>query len=520
VNELSSQFPARRTPSVWTIAIVVALLLPLVCGAVCIGQETNLPSTLPSAPSTILKQDRELDRSAGSGFTFKAPGIVPGPAGVAIERPSDMPLPLSLDDAISLGLERNVQLRYDRAKQKMVKGEELGVINALLPSLRATASTSAEELNLAAMGFKPSSLASLAGQFGMSGLTIPSIVKVDVTQAMVSANQELFDLPAYELYKGARREATVVELDVLTSHGNVILAVGSAYLKVLADQSMLTNAQAQEKAAKTLFDQAVDKHQAGVGTNLDALRGQVEYQQREQDRIAAEAQLAEDTIQLDRIMGLPAGQRLELTNKAPFDEVALMSLDQAKATAYVHRKDLLSLEEQVEVTNRELRAVRYQRLPTLAFNGFYGVIGQTTGLYHGAFVAEGTLRFPIFHEAEQRGQEEQVSAQLTALRQRESDLRVDIDAQIRSSTLDVQAADKLVKVAQSNVKLAQQELSDERQRFAAGVDDNLPVVDALASVTGAQAQLVQALYQYNVAKLQLARNTGIVESHYRNYLGK
>ena len=91
---------------------------------------------------------------------------------------------------------------------------------------------------------------------------------------------------------------------------------------------------------------------------------------------------------------------------------------------------------------------------------------------------------------------------------------------IRSAMLDAHAAAELVKVAQSNLELAQQELADETLRFQAGVDTNLPVVDAQAAVTGANAQLVQALYQYNVAKLALARNTGVVESSYRSYLGK
>jgi outer membrane protein TolC len=135
------------------------------------------------------------------------------------------------------------------------------------------------------------------------------------------------------------------------------------------------------------------------------------------------------------------------------------------------------------------------------------------------FAATGSLKFPIFREAGQRGDTEVITAQLMALRQREVDLRVAIEAQIRSSMLDVNSAHELVKVAQSNVDLAQKELSDERDRFAAGVDDNLPVVDAQASLAGAQAQLVQALYQYNTAKLQLARNTGIVETQYRTYLG-
>ncbi len=95
---------------------------------------------------------------------------------------------------------------------------------------------------------------------------------------------------------------------------------------------------------------------------------------------------------------------------------------------------------------------------------------------------------PIFREAAQRGEQDVVDAQLTALHQREADLRVTIDEQIRASMLDVNAAKELVEVSQSNVELAQQELSDERDRFAAGVDDNLPVVDAQASVASAQAR--------------------------------
>jgi outer membrane protein TolC len=127
---------------------------------------------------------------------------------------------------------------------------------------------------------------------------------------------------------------------------------------------------------------------------------------------------------------------------------------------------------------------------------------------------------PVFREAAQRGEQQAIEGQLTALRQREADLRVAIDSQIRSSILDVQAAQELVKVAQSSVELSQQALSDARDRFTAGVTDNLPVVDAEASLTSSQAQLVQALYQFNVAKLQLARNSGVIETRYRDYLGK
>jgi outer membrane protein TolC len=109
---------------------------------------------------------------------------------------------------------------------------------------------------------------------------------------------------------------------------------------------------------------------------------------------------------------------------------------------------------------------------------------------------------------------------VTALRQQEASLKVTIDQQIRSAMLDVHSSNELVKVAQSNVELSKQVLADATDRFKAGVDDNLPVVQAQATLANAQTQLVQTLYQYNQSKLTLARNTGVVETQYKDYLGR
>ncbi len=495
------------------------LLVALAAGMACPSGRAQ--QTLPTAPSALLAQKNEaLAKTPGSGFVFTPGGTQPGPDGVSVDAPTDSALPLSLDDAISIGLERNVRMKYDKANQREVKGDTLSVLNALIPNLKVDAQSSAQEINLAAMGFKPSLIAGFA-KTGLlpAGYAFSEIAKVNTTQAAIDADQVLFNLPDYELYRGTKNETAVVDLEALTERGDLILDVGTVYLRVLADQANVTNAEAQERSAKRLSDQAEQKLKAGVGTSLDALRGRVEYQQRQQSVVAAQSALEKDRIQLARILGLPAGQKLELTDSAPFAEFEGMDLDAAMITAFKHRKDLLRLEQQIALMQREEKAVKYQRLPTLAFNGFYGIIGLTTGPYHGDFSAAGSVNVPIFREAAQRGEQDVVNAQLVALRQREADLRVTIDSQIRASMLDVNAAKELVKVAQSNVELAQEELLDEKQRFAAGVDDDLPVVDAEASVAGAQSQLVRTLYQYNVAKLQLARNTGVVENRYRAYLG-
>ena len=67
--------------------------------------------------------------------------------------------------------------------------------------------------------------------------------------------------------------------------------------------------------------------------------------------------------------------------------------------------------------------------------------------------------------------------------------------------------------------LATRALSDETDRVNAGVDDNLPLVTAQATLAAAQSNMVESLYQYNLSKLALARAAGIIEQQYRVYLG-
>ena len=161
-----------------------------------------------------------------------------------------------------------------------------------------------------------------------------------------------------------------------------------------------------------------------------------------------------------------------------------------------------------------------QRLPTLAFNSYYATSTVNGAGTHGNFVAMGTLSFPLFREAGLRGNEDASAAQMEAVNAQLADLHNHIDEQVRAALLDVDASAKLVQVAKSNVELATRALSDVTDRVNAGVDDNLPLVRAQASLANAQNNLVESLYRYNVSKLALARAAGVLETQYRDYLGR
>lgn len=481
----------------WTKAKVWPLGLALLASAAgaAMGQEQG-GSALPSAPMP----------AAGVMFA----------GGVRVQRATDGALRLSLDEAIVRGLAGNLQIQLAKDNELTVHGQILTVGNALLPNLTAKASTTTQEINLAAMGFKPSSLSG----FGFPPGTIHEIVKVDTTSAQLSMSQALFNVPAYYLFRAAEKAALGAQLTTLNARGGVVLAVGMTYLMALADESQIANAQSLAKMDEEVLRQATASHDAGVGTNLDVLRARVQLQNQQQVLIDTENTFAKDKISLNRLIGLPAEQDLTLTDTAPYAEYAELPLDRALTLAYERRKDLLALQAQLEVADQTRKAVKYERVPVLSFDGYYGVLGETHGLYHGVFNAEGKLSVPIFQEAQLRGEHEVAIAQMTALRQNIASLKVTIDQQIRSSMMDVASAKELVKVAQSNVELATQVLQDSTERFAAGVDDNLPVVQAQATLADAQTRLVSTLYQFNAAKLQLARNTGVVETQYKAYLGR
>ncbi len=470
-----------------------------------IGDALNLPEApAPQNPSTTIVNALSAVKPIDLGH------------GVATPVSTNSPLQLSLDDAVRLGLQHNLTVAVDLQNQRQVAGLQLTAFNALIPALTAQAQTSTQEINLAAMGFKPASLVGLLP----AGVVFHTIVKVDTTTARMNLDQQLFNLPAFEVYRAAKATADAAKWNTLLDRGTIVNDVASQYLRVLSDTATINNAQSQLASDRELERQAQAKKDAGVGTNLDLIRAKVERQNREQELIADTSQFEKDKIQLNRLMGLAADQPLQLTDAVPFHELEALPLDTAKQVAYKRRKDLLSLEAQLRSASLQRRAIHYERLPVAKISGYYGVLGETRGLYHGVFVAQGGLDFPIFMEARIRGDVEVADAQLSKLQSQRNSLRTDIEQQIRSSMLDVNTSDELVRDATSNVNLAVDALGDSQQRYRAGIDDTLPVVRAQATLANAQAQLVSALYQFNTAKLQLARNTGVVESQYDSYLGE
>jgi len=432
-------------------------------------------------------------------------------------------LKLSLDDAVNRGLGTNLGLKENEASELKFKGEVTEAVQYFLPSITATGATGYDQFNLAAFGFTTGFLNKIAA----SGIFPPGafngisfLTKADVTTGQINYEQTLFSGTYIDGYKAVRAAEKSAYFSKMSARGEVVQQVATAYLAAIAAQSEVDNAKALMDADKVLWEQARDKHEAGTVANLDELRARVQYQQQQQIVLADENKWEKDEILLKREIGIAPGQKIELTDPNPYNDLALRTPEDLRTEAYANRQDYQNLQAQQREARMTVGASKAERLPTLSFKGNYGVTEVSGVGSHGTLSAIGTLKVPIFREASLRGDTEVAKAQLQGVTQQLGDLRGRIDQQVRSSLLDVQAAQELVQVARSNVDLASQALSDETDRFHAGIDDTLPLVQAQSTLQSAQSNLVESLYQYNVAKLVLARSTGLLEQQYKIYLGK
>jgi outer membrane protein TolC len=434
---------------------------------------------------------------------------------------SDQALKLSLDDAIAMGLKNNLGLKEAEANEKAIHGQENQAIQEFLPTITLTADTGVYQHNLAALGFGPGQVAKFAKLLHFSSMgSFSEITRDDLTQGTVHYSQMLFSSPVIAGFKAARSADNAAHFAKMSARGEVVQQVATAYLHAIAVASEVDNAKALEGEDQVLLDHAHAAHQAGTVANLDELRARVQLQSQQQTRIAAENALEKDLILLKREIGIDPGQRIVLTDPAPYSDLALDTPEEVRAVAFKSRQDYQNLLNQVNLYKGVRAAYRGQRLPSLSFGGYYAVSDVSGAGTHGNFLAQGSLSIPLFREASLRGDVDAADAQLGAINSQLADLRVHIDQQVRSALLDVGAASKLVEVARSNVDLATRALSDETDRVNAGVDDNLPLVTAQATLAAAQSNLVESLYQYNVSKLALARASGVLETQYRVYLGR
>jgi len=426
--------------------------------------------------------------------------------GVPGGRLSTTPVALSLKDAVAFGLKQNLGGVLATDVVTDARGQRWQALSELLPNVVTDTGFGVHQINVrAAFGLTIPGEPPIIGPFGYF-------------DSRAYLTQSVFDWASIERMRASNAQLKAAEFSSKDAREIVVLVIVSNYLLVIADQSEVESATSQRDTAKALFQQTSDQKTAGLASAVDVLRSQVQLQSREQKVIVAKNNLVKQKLVLARAIGLPLGQQFEIATHIPYQELTASSLDDALQNAYKARADFQSQVNRVRSAELARKAASAERYPSLGAETDYGLSGVNPGSSHGTVDAAATLRVPIFQGGRVHGDVLRADASLTGERQRLEDFRARIDQEVRDVYLDLEASAQEVSVEKSAVMLATQNLEQSRDRFASGVTDNIEVVQAQDALATANDAYIASLYSHNLAKISLARATGVAESRFAEYV--
>jgi outer membrane protein TolC len=204
-----------------------------------------------------------------------------------------------------------------------------------------------------------------------------------------------------------------------------------------------------------------------------------------------------------------------------FSPLTEFSIEAALAKAFKNRPDLEAADAGVRAAEAAVKAAHAERVPTLMVNADFGAAGLTpTHDSAGVYSVSGTLTIPLYQGGRIRGDIQQSSAALNQRKAELDDLRGQVDQDVRQAFIHLNSAADQVAVAQSNVDLAHDTLTQSRDRFVVGVTDTVEIVQAEQAVVQADDDYISAVFEHNLAKVSLARAMGNAEQTLPQFLRK
>ena len=246
------------------------------------------------------------------------------------------------------GLENNLGLKEAENGEKSIHGQKNEALQEFLPTITLTGDTGVYQHNLAALGFGPGTSSASSARSSPAALPagLSFITRDDLTQGQIHFNQTLFSGPVIAGWKAAGAAERAAHFAKMSARGEVVQQVATAYLHAIAAASEVDNAKALEAADQVLLNHAHAAHEAGTAANLDELRARVQLQAQQQALIAAQNALEKDLILLKREIGVDPGQKIVLTDPAPYSELAAQTPEEVRAVAYKNRQDYQNLQNQ------------------------------------------------------------------------------------------------------------------------------------------------------------------------------
>ena len=374
---------------------------------------------------------------------------------------------------------------------------------AFLPNLDASIQDRRQTTNLQAYGF--------SFKLPVPGFSIPTIVgPFSVLDSRAAAQQSVLNLSDVRKYQSSKATLAAAKFDNDATRSQVSDEVARGYLACLRADADRETGRANVELSEALLAQAQRAQTAGTGTGIEIVRAQVQLANDRQQLIRAENDRTRAVLQLLKSMGLRMDTSIEFTDKLAYKPIDPASSETLLEQARKVRPELKTQQQREEAARLSHSAVKSERLPTIGASGDYGAIGSDVVSSRATYTLGVSLRVPIFDGGSREARRAESFSQYKQEQIRTRDVGQQIELQVRVALESLRSAAAEVDSSRDGLSLAESELAQARRRYDAGVATSVEVTDAQTRLQRARDNQVMALYDYNVARLELATATGTI----------
>jgi outer membrane protein TolC len=419
---------------------------------------------------------------------FLAPALAADPPPAAMRLGYGAAIQLAARGAATVQI---AGLRADEAAARVgvARGE-------LLPSVGGSAFAANHTVVLASQGFSLPILPDRIGPF-------------DVVDARASVTQSLIDPASWQRLGSASESRRQSESDRDASAEGVASGAALAYLAAARAEALVGARESDLTIAEELSSMAEAQLTAGTAPQIDATRARTQVTSARGDLLLARYQAKRSLIDLARALGIDPTTPLSLADTLDSGLGAAATRDTTLDRALALRPELKSETARRASASAAKSATAYERFGHLGLSADWGWSGEHTDNALWVRDYQLTYSIPIFDGLRRESRLHEEAAVVHESDVRLHDLRDQVSAEVEQARIGLAAAFDQFDVAVERLRLSQQELDESRDRFVNGVAGNLDVIQAQSNLVHARDAEVDARYFIAVARVALARATGV-----------
>lgn len=407
--------------------------------------------------------------------------------------PSLSALELDLQEVFRIVEEENPQVLQQRALVADQIAQASVDFADILPNFTLAASQTRTQ-NANVSGFAAGFPAPVANRFGIS----------------LQGTLDILNTTRLATFRQGRLEADIAELSETDFVESILQLAGEAYYSYLRQIAGLEVIDANLERDRILLDQAQTQFDAGVATRIDVTRAEVTLANDERARLQQLTEVYRAELRLKVLLDVDPATPLTVGTLEAGEPVGRDFEPISVNELLEDREDYQAAVESLEVNQIARTAAYLERVPSLSLFGSYGYASElfTDGDFQDEWQIGVSLSMPLWEGGRVSANIQRSKALFRAQEAEVANTRNQILEEYFFALRDVENRFDQIALAEKTVLLSEQELELAQTRFLEGVADNRDVVEAQAGLAEAEDNLVEAIFQYQVSRLSLARAKG------------